>query len=154
MISIAVFHHAWTSMSAWIYACILYLRTAVAPLRPQGPHMGPIGSKGPHGGAPPMGPMGPPGAPGGHGEPPRGLPRPGGTRGSGPRRFWKKSFFDLKKRPSVRPFDFSDFTLRCPICLPSHERTAASDMRDRIPAYEKILWLQKTIKKNKLKCGF
>ena len=44
-------------------------------------------------GAPPMGPMGPPGAPGGHGEPPRGLPRPGGTRGRGPGRFLENPVF-------------------------------------------------------------
>ena len=40
-----------------------------------------------------MGPMGPPGAPGGHGEPPRGLPRPRGTRGRGPEPFLENPVF-------------------------------------------------------------
>ena len=50
-----------------------------------------------------MGPMGPPGAPGGHGEPPRGLPRPRGTRGRGPEPFLENPVFGSPALPRPTP---------------------------------------------------
>ena len=71
-------------------------RCHITPHHVHGPYGGP---KGPMWGGAPHGPYGAPRAPGGHGEPPRGLPRPGGTRGRGPGRFLENPVFGSPAAP-------------------------------------------------------